>query len=86
MDPITTTMLADPLGRGGIRSDRGRRQGRLEGLKAVIRRKWGETAPISRAITALEENPGSKAQAAVLEEKVAVVKATADAGNGSGAA
>jgi hypothetical protein len=45
----------------------------------VIRRKWGETAPISKAISALEEDPSSKAQAAVLEEKVASVKATDDA-------
>ena len=45
-----------------------------EGLKAVIRRKWGEAAPISKAIAAIEEDPTSKAQAAVLEEKVAAVK------------
>jgi hypothetical protein len=49
-----------------------------EGLKAVIRRKWGETAPISKAIAAIEEDPQSKAQAAVLEEKVAAVKAATD--------
>jgi len=45
----------------------------------VIRRKWGESAPISKAITAIEEDPTSKAQAAVLEEKVGAVKATEDA-------
>jgi prophage DNA circulation protein len=50
-----------------------------DGLKAVIRRRWGETAPIAKAITALEEDPQSKAQAALLEEKVGVVKATEDA-------
>jgi hypothetical protein len=49
------------------------------GLKAVIRRKWGDAAPISKAITAIEEDPKSKVQAAVLEEKVAVVKAAEDA-------
>ena len=49
-----------------------------EGLKAVIRRKWGESAPISKAIAALEEDPRSKAQATVLEEKVGQVKATDD--------
>jgi hypothetical protein len=46
-----------------------------EGLKAVIRRKWGDAAPISKAITAIEKDPKSKAQAAVLDEKVADVKA-----------
>ena len=50
-----------------------------DGLKAVIRRKWGDSAPISKAISAVEEDPKSKAQAAVLEEKVGDVKATDDA-------
>jgi len=50
-----------------------------EGLKAVIRRKWGDAAPISKAIKAIEEDPKSKAHAAVLEEKVRAVKATEDA-------
>jgi hypothetical protein len=35
--------------------------------------------PISKAVSALEEDPNSKAQAAVLEEKVAAVKANDDA-------
>jgi hypothetical protein len=50
-----------------------------DGLKAVIRRKWGESAPIANAISALEKDPKSKAQAAVLEEKVKDVKAADDA-------
>ena len=49
-----------------------------DGLKAVIRRKWGETAPIAKAVTALEEDPGSKAQASVLQEKVAATNAAED--------
>jgi hypothetical protein len=32
----------------------------------VIRRKWGDAAPISKAISALEEDPNSKAQAAAI--------------------
>jgi hypothetical protein len=40
-----------------------------EGLKAVIRRRWGQDAPIAKAISALEEDPKSKAQAAVLAER-----------------
>jgi hypothetical protein len=50
-----------------------------EGLKAAIRRKWGETAPISKAIKAAEEDPTSKAQASVLAEKVEAAKANEDA-------
>ena len=77
MDPITAAImavlpaLAADVVQSGVRDA-------YEGLKAVIRRKWGETAPISKVITAIEEDPKSKAQAAVLEEKVGSVKATED--------
>ena len=78
MDPITTTILA-ALGVIGSEVVKSGVKDAYEGLKAVIRRKWGDTAPISKAITAVEEDPNSKAQAAVLEEKVGAVKATEDA-------
>ena len=78
MDPITTTILA-ALGVMGSEVIKSSVKDAYDNLKAVIRRKWGETAPISKAITAIEEDPESKAQAAVLEEKVAAVEATADA-------
>ena len=78
MDPITAAILAvlpalaSDMVKTGVKDA-------YEGLKAVIRRKWGEGAPISKAIAAVEEDPTSKAQAAVLEEKVGAVKATEDA-------
>ncbi len=78
MDPITTAILgvlpalASDLVKSGVKDA-------YEGLKAVVRRKWGADAPISKAIAAIEEDPTSKAQAAVLEEKVGAVKATDDA-------
>jgi hypothetical protein len=78
MDPITAAILAvlpalaSDMVKSGVKDA-------YEGLKAVIRRKWGDTAPISKAIAAVEEDPNSKAQAAVLEEKVGAVKATEDA-------
>jgi hypothetical protein len=77
VDPITTAILAalSVMGSEVIKSGV---KDAYEGLKAVIRRKWGEGAPISRAIAALEEDPQSKAQAAVLEEKVGQVRATDD--------
>jgi len=78
MDPITTTILA-ALGVMGSEVIKSGVKDAYDNLKAVIRRKWGENAPISKAITAIEEDPQSKAQAAVLEEKVAAVKAIADA-------
>jgi len=78
MDPITTTILA-ALGVMGSEVIKSGVKDAYESLKAVIRRKWGEGAPISKAIAALEEDPQSKAQAAVLEEKVDQAKATDDA-------
>jgi hypothetical protein len=78
MDPITAAIvavlpaLAADVVKSGVKDA-------YEGLKAVIRRKWGDAAPISKAITAIEEDPKSKAQAAVLEEKVGAVKAAEDA-------
>jgi len=77
MDPITAAITAalmptlTDVAKSGIKDA-------YEGLKAVIRRKWGESAPISKAIAAVEEDPNSKAQAAVLEEKVVAVKAADD--------
>jgi hypothetical protein len=78
MDPITAAILAalPALASDTVKSGV---KDAYEGLKAVIRRKWGEGAPISKAISAVEEDPNSKAQAAVLEEKVGAVKATEDA-------
>jgi hypothetical protein len=78
MDPITAAILAvlpalaPDVVKSGVKDA-------YEGLKAVIRRKWGDAAPISKAIAAIEEDPKSKAQAAVLEEKVGAVKAAEDA-------
>src|SRR5205085_5853440 len=67
MDPITAAImavlpaLASDAVKTGVKDA-------YDGLKAVIRRKWGESAPIAKAIAAVEEDPTSKAQAAVLEE------------------
>ena len=78
MDPITAAILAvlPALASDMVKSTV---KDAYEGLKAVIRRKWGDTSPISKAISAMEEGPKSKAQSAVLEEKVSAVKATEDA-------
>ena len=78
MDPITAAILAvlPALASDMVTSTV---KDAYEGLKAVIRRKWGDTSPISHAISAMETDPKSKAQSAVLEEKVRAVKATEDA-------
>jgi hypothetical protein len=78
MEPITSAILAalPALATDTVKSTV---KDAYEGLKAVIRRKWGDTGPITKAITSLEEDPNSKAQAAVLEEKVLAAKAAEDA-------
>src|SRR5215472_12592700 len=78
MDAITTAILA-ALGVMGSEVIKSGVKDAYDALKAVIREKWSEDAPISKAIDALEEDPQSKAQAAVLEEKVGQVKPTDDA-------
>lgn len=77
MDPITAAIMAvlpaltSDVVKTGVKDA-------YDGLKAVIRRKWGDAAPISKAIAAVEGDPKSKAQAAVLQEKVEAVKAADD--------
>jgi hypothetical protein len=78
MDPISAAItaalpaMASDMVKSGVKDA-------YEGLKAVIRRKWGDAAPISKAISAIEADPNSKAQRAVLGEKVADTKASEDA-------
>src|SRR5580700_1024967 len=79
MEPISAAIIAAVQALASSDEVKSGVKDAYEGLKAVIRRKWGEAAPISKAITAIEEDPSSKAQAAVLEEKVAAVKASDDA-------
>jgi hypothetical protein len=78
MEPITAAILAalPALATDTVKSTV---KDAYEGLKAVIRRKWGDTGPVTKAIIALEEDPTSKAQAAVLEEKIVAAKADEDA-------
>ena len=65
MDPITTAVvaaipaLASDLLKSPIKDA-------YEGLKAVIRRKWGNGSPIAKSVDALEASPKSEGQATVL--------------------
>jgi hypothetical protein len=69
MDPITLviTSALTNLAKAGIKEA-------FDGLKSVIRQKWGDDSPLSRAISAIEESPNSKARAAVVEEEADAVK------------
>jgi len=78
MDPITTAIVAviPALAADLLKSSA---KDAYEGLKAVIRRKWGDASPIAKSVDALEANPESKGQATVLAENVAAANATSDA-------
>jgi disulfide oxidoreductase YuzD len=78
MDPITTAIvaaipaLASDLIKSSVKDA-------YAGLKAIIRRKWGDTSAVAKSIDALEANPKSKGRSEVLAEDVAAVNATGDA-------
>lgn len=76
MEPITAAIVAlvPELATDTLKSAV---KAAYEGLKAVIRRKWGASGPI-KAIAALEDDPKSKAQAGVVEEKIRAVNANED--------
>jgi hypothetical protein len=78
MEPITAAILAalPALATDTVKSTV---KDAYDGLKAVIRRKWGDAGPITKAINSLEEDPNSKVQSAVLEEKILAAKAAEDA-------
>lgn len=77
MDPITAAViavlpaLAADTVKTGIKDA-------YDGLREVIKRRWGDSAPISKAISAVEKHPTSEAHALILEEKVAAANAAED--------
>jgi hypothetical protein len=70
MDPISLviTSALTNVAKAGIKEA-------YDGLKSVIRQKWGDDSAISKAISAMEESPNSKGRAAVVEEEADAVKA-----------
>jgi disulfide oxidoreductase YuzD len=76
MDPITATIVGALPALASNATEAVKSA--YEGLKTSIRRKYGDKSIITKAITALEEDPESKAQAAVLEEKIEAAKAADD--------
>jgi hypothetical protein len=77
MDPITTAVvaalpaLASDLMKASIKDA-------YLALKAVIRRKWGESSAIVKSVDNLEADPKSNGKAMVLAEDVSKVNATSD--------
>jgi hypothetical protein len=77
MDPITTAIVAalPTLAADMVKSSV---KDAYAGLKAVIQHKWGAASSLVKSVDALEANPKSKGQAAVLAENVAAFSVTAD--------
>jgi hypothetical protein len=77
MEPITAAILAalPTLAADTVKSAV---RDAYESLKEVIRRKWGDTGPVTKAISVLEEDPKSKEQVAILEEKIIAARAAED--------
>jgi hypothetical protein len=74
MEPVTSVIvsaLGTELAKFGAKDA-------YEGLKAIIRRKWGDSGPI-KAIAALEDNPKSAALANVVKQEILAAKANRDA-------
>lgn len=77
MDPITAAILAVvPALASDLLSSA--TKDAYDGVKAIVRRKWGEKSAIETAIVAVEEKPESQGKAAVLQEEVAAVGAAQD--------
>ena len=77
MDPITSAVLSalPALASEVVKSSV---KDAYAGLKAVIRRKWGDHGQMASAIDALETDPESEGRATVLAEQVRKTKAVDD--------
>lgn len=73
MDPITTAIIsAVAAGAASSAKEVGKRAlvDAYEGLKTLLRRKYGEEAKVVDAVSQLEEEPESKGRQMVLAEQV----------------
>jgi hypothetical protein len=77
MDPITAAIvaalpaLAADLAKSSVKDA-------YAALKALIRRKWGNTSGVAKAVDDLETDPGSAHRAAVLSDQLASTRAVED--------
>jgi hypothetical protein len=82
MDPVSTTILAALVAgvAAGV-TDVGKKviNDAYEGLKSVIKKKFGADSELANAVANLEGKPDSKGRLATLEEEVAAEQADQDA-------
>jgi hypothetical protein len=82
MDPITTAIvaaLAAGAAAGATEVGKQAIADAYDGLKTVIRRKWGAQSELAQAVDSLESNPDSAGRQEVLAEEVAAAQADQDA-------
>lgn len=81
MDPVTTAIIAGATAgaaAGATELAKTAIMDAYNGLKALIRKKFGETSDLTSAIAALESKPDSAARQAMVKEEVAASGATKD--------
>lgn len=77
MDPVTTAIIA-ALAVGAGRTVEKIIGDAYDGLKAILKRKFGEDSDVSKAVKELEVKPESMGRKTTLQEEVADVKADQD--------
>lgn len=81
MDPITAAIIgavASGLAAGTTDTAKKVVADAYEGLKSLIKRKFGSESKVAQAVAYVEANPQSEARKAVLQEEVATAKADRD--------
>lgn len=81
MDPVTTAILAGIAAGAAAGAGEVSKQGLVDayqGLKSLLRHKFGDEAPVVQAVTDVENAPDSKGRQIVLAEEVEKVGAEAD--------
>lgn len=82
MDPLTMAIiaaLASGAAAGATEVGKQAIADAYNGLKAVIRRKWGEQSELAQAVSSLESNPDSAGRQTTLAEEVTAAAADEDA-------
>jgi hypothetical protein len=81
MDPVTTAILAAlAAGANSAAGDVAKKAivDGYDGLKALLKRKFGNDSPVTKAVEDLEGEPESQGRGIVVAEKMKAVKATDD--------
>jgi hypothetical protein len=81
MDPVTAAIIsaiAVGLGKGATDIVKNTIADGYQGLKSLLKKKFGDTSEIAKAVDGLEVNPDSKARQQLVGEEVLKAKANTD--------